>query len=428
MQFVDECNLYLKAGNGGNGVVSWRREANVPEGGPYGGDAGDGGDIILVGDHNINTLFEWRNHNRITAQNGENGRTAKETGKGGAPTYVNLPLGTSVYDAATNELIVDILTTGQTYTICEGGKGGRGNAFFKSSFNRTPTLYENGDIGQERNVIMKLKYIADIGLVGLPNAGKSTFVGQVSGAKPRVANYQFTTLIPVLGVCNIHEEKIVFADMPGLIEGAAGGKGLGHEFLKHIERCKILIHLVSLNPEDNEDAGKAYKVIANELKQYSSALLDKPIVLIANKTDVNGSETNLKKFKKVVKKPILVISAKDKTGLKEVLEKLYKQYKKIKDEDQLRLIQHTSKVRVIEVKQQKDFTKDLVINKIDDHKYEVISEFMKYWTNRIPLKTKDNIIRYNQKMLTIGVEEKAKAYGAKSGDILNIYGNELVID
>ncbi|GHU33877.1 hypothetical protein FACS1894166_10360 [Bacilli bacterium] len=273
---------------------------------------------------------------------------------------------------------MDILTTGQTYTICEGGKGGRGNAFFKSSFNRTPTLYENGDIGQERNVIMKLKYIADIGLVGLPNAGKSTFVGQVSGAKPRVANYQFTTLIPVLGVCNIHEEKIVFADMPGLIEGAAGGKGLGHEFLKHIERCKILIHLVSLNPEDNEDAGKAYKVIANELKQYSSALLDKPIVLIANKTDVNGSETNLKKFKKVVKKPILVISAKDKTGLKEVLEKLYKQYKKIKDEDQLRLIQHTSKVRVIEVKQQKDFTKDLVINKIDDHKYEVISEFMKY--------------------------------------------------
>ncbi|MDR0826129.1 MAG: GTPase ObgE [Mycoplasmataceae bacterium] len=428
MQFVDECTLYLKAGNGGNGVVSWRREANVPEGGPYGGDAGDGGDIVLVGDHNINTLFDWRNHKQITAQNGENGRTAKETGKGGATTYINLPLGTSVYDSTTNELLVDILTSGQTYTICEGGKGGRGNAFFKSSFNRAPTLYENGDIGQERNVTMKLKYIADIGLVGLPNAGKSTFVGQVTTAKPRVANYQFTTIIPVLGVCEIHQDKIIFADLPGLIEGAAEGKGLGHEFLKHVERCSILIHLVSLNPEDNEDVVKAYKTIKNELKQYSSALMDKPIVLIANKIDVEGAEANLKKLKKAVKTPILVISAKDKTGLKEVLEKLYKQYEKIKKEDQLRLTQHVSKVKVIEVKQQKDFTKDLMINKIDDHHYEVISEFMKYWTNRIPLKTKDNIIRYNQKMLTIGVEETAKSYGAKPGDILNIYGNELVID
>jgi GTP-binding protein len=275
-------------------------------------------------------------------------------------------------------LLVDILTSGQTYTICEGGKGGRGNAFFKSSFNRAPTLYENGDIGQERNVTMKLKYIADIGLVGLPNAGKSTFVGQVTTAKPRVANYQFTTIIPVLGVCEIHQDKIIFADLPGLIEGAAEGKGLGHEFLKHVERCSILIHLVSLNPEDNEDVVKAYKTIKNELKQYSSALMDKPIVLIANKIDVEGAEANLKKLKKAVKTPILVISAKDKTGLKEVLEKLYKQYEKIKKEDQLRLTQHVSKVKVIEVKQQKDFTKDLMINKIDDHHYEVISEFMKY--------------------------------------------------
>ncbi|GHU47297.1 hypothetical protein FACS1894218_1410 [Bacilli bacterium] len=293
-------------------------------------------------------------------------------------TYIHLPLGTSVYDTETNELLVDILTSGQTFTICEGGKGGRGNAFFKSSFNRAPTLYENGDVGQERNVILKLRYIADIGLVGLPNAGKSTFVGQVTTAKPRVANYQFTTIVPVLGVCETHNDKIIFADLPGLIEGAADGKGLGHEFLKHVERCSILIHLVSLNPEDNKDVVKAYKTIKNEMGQYSSALMDKPIVIIANKIDVHGAEVNLQKLKKAIRAPILAISAKDKIGLKETLTKLYKQYQKIKKDDQLRLIQHISKVKVIEVKQQRDFTKDLMINKIDDHRYEVISEFMKY--------------------------------------------------
>lgn len=429
MQFIDECNLYLKAGNGGNGVVSWRREANVPEGGPYGGDGGDGGDIIIIGDHNINTLFEWRNHKKIIASNGENGRTAKETGKGAKDTYINVPLGTSVYDEKTNELICDILESGQTYTICEGGKGGRGNAFFKSSFNRAPTLHENGDMGEEKYVIFKLRYIADVCLIGLPNAGKSTFVGQISNAKPKVANYQFTTLVPVLGIVKIHNDNLVFADMPGLIEGASEGKGLGHEFLKHIERCQIFIHLISMNDDDNHDVIKAYNVINSELEKYNRELIGKPIVIVANKKDINNTQTNYEKLKKFLKKQKnFFISAKENDGVSDVLEFIYKQYNLIKIENEQKLKDQKQNIKVIEIKKQKDFSQDLNIVSLGDGFWEVHSDFMKYWTNKIPLDTKDNLIRYNQKMLTLGVEAKAKKLGAKVGDTLKIYGNDFTID
>jgi GTP-binding protein len=300
------------------------------------------------------------------------------TGRGGAQTYIKLPLGTSIYDANTNELLVDILESGQTYTICEGGKGGHGNAVFKSSFNKAPTIHENGDIGQERNVRLQLRYIADVGLVGLPNAGKSTFIGQVSNAKPRVANYQFTTLTPVLGIVTHGKYKLTFADIPGLIEGAHDGKGLGHEFLKHIERCHILIHLISLNPADNTDVVKAYKTINSELKQYSTALLTKPLVIVANKIDVEEAATNLKKLEKTLKQPVIAISALHKTNIDETLAIIFKQYQTIIKQNQLKLEDKTPKARIIEVKQQRDFAKDLVITKKDEGVYEVKSEFMKY--------------------------------------------------
>jgi GTP-binding protein len=326
----------------------------------------------------VNTLFELRNHKNITAVDGENGRTAKETGHGGSDVHINLPLGTSVYDTNTNELIVDILESGQTFTICEGGKGGHGNAFFKSSFNRAPTLHEHGDLGEEKEVTLKIKYIADIGLVGLPNAGKSTFVGQVSSAKPKTANYQFTTLVPVLGIVNLHNEKVVFADLPGLIEGAAEGKGLGHEFLKHIERCSILLHLVSLNPTDGEDVVTSYKTITNELKEYSRALLDKPIIIVANKIDVDGAQDNLKKLKKSIKGKIYIISALTKEGIDELLEAIYQDFQKIQLKNKQKLLNQTQKVKVIEVKQQKDFAKDLRIIDLGNNRWEVQSEYMKY--------------------------------------------------
>jgi GTP-binding protein len=239
-------------------------------------------------------------------------------------------------------------------------------------------LHENGDFGEEKQVTLKIKYIADIGLVGLPNAGKSTFVGQVSSAKPKTANYQFTTLVPVLGIVSLHDEKVVFADLPGLIEGAADGKGLGHEFLKHIERCSILLHLISLNPADNENVVTAYKTITNELKEYGRALLDKPIIVVANKIDVEGTKVNVKKLQKIAKGELYVISALTKEGITELLEVIYKDFQKIQIKNKQKLLEQTQKVKIIELKQQKDFSKDLKVTDLGDGRYEVSSEYMRY--------------------------------------------------
>jgi GTP-binding protein len=265
-------------------------------------------------------------------------------------------------------LLIDILESGQTFTICEGGKGGKGNAFFKSSFNRAPTLHENGDIGEEKNILLKLKYIADVGLVGLPNAGKSTLVGKISSAKSKVGNYQFTTLIPILGIIEKNNDRIVIADLPGLIEGAAEGKGLGHEFLKHIERCSILIHLISLNPHDNEDINKAYKTINDELKKYSKTLFDKPIIVVANKTDVDNAKSNLTKLKKTTKNKLHIISALTGDGVNELVDIIYDEFQKIQAANKIKLLTKTTKTKVIELKQQKDYQKDLKIVQADDAK------------------------------------------------------------
>lgn len=429
MQFVDECVLTLKAGNGGNGVVSWRREAHYPEGGPWGGDGGNGGSIILIGDHNINTLFDLRNKKNIFAQNGENGQTKMATGRNGQDYLIKVPLGTSVYDFDTNELITDILKSGQTHEICKGGKGGHGNAFFKSSFNKAPTLFENGDIGEERKVFLKLKYVADVGIIGFPNAGKSSLVTALTNARPRIANYQFTTLVPILGTTKINDKDIVFADIPGLIEGASEGKGLGHDFLKHIERCQMLIHLISLNEYDNEDLFKAYQLINNELEKFNDQLTKKKMLVVLNKCDLSYDENKVKDFLKKSKlKNVLLISTKDKTNLDELKQEVYKIYLDQEKINQQQLEQQTSDVEVIELKKQKDFKHDLKISMIDDHIWNVESEYLKYWIHKIPLTTKDNIIRFNQKMLSIGVEEKAKELGAIKGDTLKIYDLEFVVD
>lgn len=425
MHFIDECIIKVKAGNGGNGVISWRREANVPLGGPYGGDGGDGGDVIIVGDHNINTLFEIRNKKIISAMNGTNGRTAKEHGKNGETTYIHVPLGTEIFNAATNELIVDITKDGQQHIIAEGGKGGRGNAFFKSSFNRAPSIYEHGDIGEEKNIHLKLRFLADVGIVGFPNVGKSTFISKIANVKPKIASYQFTTLVPVLGLVTYNNERMVFSDMPGLIEGASKGKGLGHDFLKHIERCSMLIHMVSLDKTETPDPILSYEIITNELKEFSSALLDKPIILVASKCDAKGASAQLRKLKQSIKHTrIFVISAKDKIGIDELLAYIFNMHKRLLDNiKKNQKDNNTSKI----IELPKEISMHLKITK-QDGVWVVDSEYMRYWTNRIPLTTKDNILRYNQKMQTIGVEQEAKKMGAKAGDTLIIYTNTLVID
>lgn len=425
MQFVDECTIELKAGNGGNGIVAWRREAHNPYGGPYGGDGGDGGDIILVGDLNENTLLPLRNHKLISAAYGENGRTKLASGKKGENTYIKVPLGTVAYNLATGQKICEILTNHKEYVIQHGGHGGHGNGWFKNPQNKIPNLHENGDVIEPLKVKLVIKYMADVGLVGLPNAGKSTFVGAVTSAKPKTANYQFTTLNPVLGICKHQNDQLIVADIPGLIAGASQGKGLGHEFLRHIERCTILIHLISLDPGENPKIIDAYQTIVNELKIYSTELIKKPIIVVGNKIDKEGSIDNQKQLEQYLKHPITVISALNKTNLNPLLDLIFNEYHQIK---QKQAKQTTPKVKVIEVLKKPDNTENLEIVQSGDHDWTITSPYLKYWTNRIPLDTNDNIIRYNDKLKKIKLEEQIKKLGGVVGDTLHIYGNELVLE
>lgn len=271
-------------------------------GGPAGGDGGDGGSVILVGDHNENSLQDLKFKRHIVAADGEKGQIKTMHGQNGPDILVKVPLGTIIYDAETNEQIVDIDQQGQQFVICKGGLGGHGNFHFKSGFNKAPTLYELGDLGDSRECKLVLKQIADIGLVGLPNAGKSTLINQISAAKSKTANYQFTTLNPVLGTVYFKEQRIIFADIPGLIEGASSGLGLGHDFLKHIERTSVLIHLVSMDDIDGTDPYKNYKTIMHELENYSSILLEKPMLIVANKMDAPNAQAKFAKFQKKIPK------------------------------------------------------------------------------------------------------------------------------
>lgn len=425
MQFVDECIISLKAGNGGNGIVAWRKEAHTPYGGPYGGDGGDGGDIILVGDENENTLLPLRNHKLISAQNGENGKTKLATGKKGEDTFIRVPLGTVAYDLNTNQQICEILLPNEQYVVQHGGKGGHGNGWFKNPQNKIPNLHENGDVITPIKVKLVIKYMADVGLVGLPNAGKSTLIRAITSAKPKTANYQFTTLTPVLGVCHYQNDSLVIADIPGLIAGASEGKGLGHEFLRHIERCSILVHLISLNSVDNQDVIEAYQTIEDELQKYNVDLSKKPTLVVANKCDLNESKINLSKLSKFLKKPIISISALKHTNLDQLVHCIFQKYHEIKSKNK----KHSEPpIKVIELLKKPDALLDLKISQTDEHDWTITSPYLQYWSNRIPLDTSDNIVRYNDKLKKIDLENRIKKLGGVKGDTLHIYQNELTLE
>lgn len=420
MAFIDKCIVELKAGNGGDGIVAWRREAHVPMGGPAGGNGGNGGNIILVGDHNENSLQNLKYAKIIKAEHGEKGDIKTMQGRSGNDTYVKVPIGTIVIDEKTNEVIVDITEDKQEYIICRGGEGGHGNFHFKSNMNKAPTLYELGDIGEYRKVIFTLKYIADVGIVGLPNAGKSTFLSRISAAKPKIADYEFTTLIPNLGTIYRNNQKIIFADIPGLIEGASEGMGLGHDFLKHIERTKVLIHIISMDNINNEDVVKAYEIINNELKKYNLDLVSKPTIIVCNKMDVEGSNENFKKIKAHLKnKDIIAISAKNDDDLEKVIDIAIKE---LNNNINNTIIE--KKIKVVD----KDYYKTkqqlldrtLNISNPENNMFIVECDFLKYWSHKIPLNTQDNLVRFNQKMQTVNLEENLKIAGAKKGDLIII--------
>ncbi|EOG1665792.1 Obg family GTPase CgtA [Proteus mirabilis] len=301
MKFVDEAKILIVAGDGGNGCVSFRREKYIPKGGPDGGDGGDGGDVYMVADENLNSLIDYRFTKSYRAERGENGQSRDCTGKRGQDITINVPVGTRARDLATGEIIADLTVHGQKQMVAKGGFHGLGNTRFKSSVNRAPRQRTMGTPGESREVLLELMLLADVGMLGMPNAGKSTFIRAVSAAKPKVADYPFTTLVPSLGVVRMDShQSFVVADIPGLIEGAADGAGLGIQFLKHLERCRVLLHLIDIDPIDGSDPVENAKIIISELEKYSDKLAQKPRWLVFNKVDLLDADEAKQKAQAIV--------------------------------------------------------------------------------------------------------------------------------
>ncbi len=313
--FIDKVDIFVKSGDGGNGCSAFRREKFVPRGGPAGGNGGHGGDIVIKADKHLRTLLDFRYQHHFQAQKGENGKGSKRNGRNGADLMLTVPPGTLIKEK--NKTLADLITDQQTFLLAKGGKGGRGNACFATSVNQAPKYAEKGEKGEEKRLVLELKLIADVGLIGFPNSGKSTLLSKVSNAKPKIANYPFTTLEPILGVVKIKEgESFVLADIPGLIAGAHKGVGLGDEFLRHIERTKVLVHLVDIS---RPNPGARYFQLRAELKLYNPSLLKKTEILVASKMDLPEAKENLENFRKQVKKEVLPISAVTGEGVKKVI-------------------------------------------------------------------------------------------------------------
>lgn len=328
--FIDRARIYVEGGRGGDGMRSFRREKYVPLGGPDGGNGGKGGDVWLVSSTEINTLLDFKYKPHFKAQDGQNGKSSNQYGKDGEDIYIKIPVGTVVYK--NGDFFYDFDKPDEKKLIASGGRGGRGNKAFKTHRNTAPHIYEKGQPGESATLDLELKLIADIGIVGLPNAGKSTFLAKISNAHPKIDSYPFTTLTPNLGVTSIWDKKIVFADIPGLIEGAHEGKGLGHEFLRHIERTKALIHIVDGCGFGGVSPLKNYKTLLNELKLYSNSLLKKPMIVAFNKIDLSEARRNLNSFKEKIKKKhkVFPISAVTGEGIKPLLECAAKMIEKAK--------------------------------------------------------------------------------------------------
>jgi GTP-binding protein len=329
--FIDRAKIQVKAGDGGHGCISFRRERFIPKGGPDGGDGGHGGNVYFEAVENLDTLLDFAGKHHWHARNGQPGSGNNKSGASGEDLVIKVPPGTLIYDTEIDLLLKDMNELGMKVCVCRGGKGGRGNKAFATSTNQTPRNAEPGKKGQERNIRLELKLIADVGLVGMPNAGKSTLISRCSAAKPKIADYPFTTIEPVLGIVELSGfRRFVMADIPGLIEGAHGGAGLGYEFLKHIERTTILAHIIDIMPTDGSDPVGNYKSIRRELEQYSKELAKKQEIIVANKIDLDPDEKIVEELRKKLKKEVHAISAVTGSGIKELRELLWQQVKETK--------------------------------------------------------------------------------------------------
>lgn len=416
--FIDSAKIRLKAGRGGDGAVAWRREKYEPAGGPHGGDGGRGGDVIIKADEGLHTLMDFRYKREYKAQNGENGMNKLKYGKAGEDIILKVPVGTLVKDEETGGVIYDFKNKDDEFVICHGGRGGHGNAKYKTSTRRSPNFAQAGTKGEERSVILELKLLADVGLVGFPNVGKSTLLSQVSKARPKISNYYFTTLTPNLGLVSLGpEESFVLADIPGLIEGASQGIGLGDEFLKHIERTGVLIHVLDVSGSENRDPLEDFYKINEELYNYNEKLRDKTQIIFANKMDIPSSKENLEKLKKALASEYQIIEGSSATGenVKLLMQKAYQ------------LVQEKG----IDYK---TYDKAYVENKVREEAITVRKENDDYivegpYIDKLMRSTNFNdyeSLKYFQENLRKNnVIEKLKSLGIEEGQSVNIGGYEF---
>lgn len=416
--FVDSVKIYVKGGDGGNGMVAFRREKYVAAGGPAGGDGGRGGDVVFVVDEGLRTLVDFRYQRHFKAARGENGRTKSQHGAGADDMVVRVPPGTTVIDDDTQQVIADLVMHGQRAVIARGGRGGRGNIRFATPANSAPEIAENGEPGQERYVRLELKVLADVGLVGFPSVGKSTLLSVVSAARPKIAEYHFTTITPNLGVVDIDEERsFVMADLPGLIEGAHEGVGLGHQFLRHVERTRVILHVVDMAGSEGRDPYTDYVQINEELKLYNKKLEDRPQIIAANKMDIPGAEENLAEFKeKVGDVPIFAISAATNQGIRELM---YAVADKLDQIPFLPDVEDVAEEETTVMYRAEQEGPGFTVRR-ENETYIVEGEKLEKLVKMTNLNSHDSIQRFARTMRSMGVDDALRKKGAQNGDIVII--------
>lgn len=414
--FVDEVLLRVEAGNGGDGCTAFRREKYISMGGPYGGNGGHGADIIFKVDEGLHTLLDLRYQKTIKAPKGENGRGKNQHGKGASPLIVKVPLGTVVTDMDTGLIIADLSHKNQEEIIAKGGRGGRGNTAFKTQTNTAPDYSENGEEGERRNLKVEVKMLADVGLVGLPSVGKSTIISCVSASKPKIAAYHFTTLTPNLGVVGASEGRsFVMADLPGLIEGASEGEGLGDKFLRHIERTRVIAHVIDMSGFEGRNPYDDYVLINKELETFNKKLIEKPMIVIANKMDVEGAKENLEEFKKKVDCEIFEVSAVSKTGLDAVVNRLADILDTIPNNPLYDDSQIESHV-LYNFKKEEPF----IITRDDDGTWVVSGKEVERIFKMTKFSSDEAVTRFAKKLRKMGIDDKLVEMGAETGDCVRI--------
>ena len=419
--FTDYVKIIAKAGNGGNGAISFRHEKYVAAGGPDGGDGGKGGGVYFIGDHDANTLIVFRYKKKFKAENGNNGEGARRFGKSGEDLYIKVPIGTIVKDAKTGRVLADLSEKGQKALILRGGRGGKGNSNFATATRQAPRFAQDGEDGEEKELILELKLLADVGLIGFPNVGKSTLLSIVTDAKPKIADYHFTTLDPNLGVVKKeYGDSFVIADIPGIIEGASEGVGLGIQFLRHIERTRLLLHVIDVSGSEGRDPVEDFYTINEELKKYSQKLSERKQIIVANKIDSMQDESLYNNLEKLAKKKgleIFKISAATNVGIKELMNHVSQVLKTLPKEN---LVEIKDEEKVYTLEDEEPFT----INK-EGNNYIIDGPAVEKLMKRVNLNDNESMYYFHKMLDELGVSQKLKEMGIKDGDNVTIAGWEL---